>query len=68
MKKTSWILVVLVGGMWSAASLAQDAGSISKRYKAVKLPMPSLGSTWAVLDKNGANAKVTPYLSLARPG
>jgi hypothetical protein len=49
--------------MWSAAGLAQDTGPVSKRYKAVKLPVPSLGSTWAVLDKNGANAKVTPYLS-----
>ncbi|HOW70979.1 MAG TPA: VCBS repeat-containing protein [Phycisphaerae bacterium] len=63
MNKNSWILVALIGSVGSAASMAQDAGPISRRYKALKVPAPSLGSTWAVLDKNGANAKVTPYLS-----
>lgn len=32
-------------------------------YHALKTPAPEAGSTWAVLDRDGANRKVEPYLS-----
>ncbi len=43
---------------------AADLGaSESARYQALKLPLPTPGSTWAILDRDGANRKVEPYLS-----
>jgi hypothetical protein len=35
----------------------------SAGYKALKIPPPTPGSTWVILDRDGANRKVEPYLS-----
>jgi len=45
------------------ADVAQ-AGEVSKRYRAVAVPAPrAAAGTWAVLDRDGANRDVGPYLS-----
>ncbi|MCR4412130.1 MAG: hypothetical protein NUV77_06855 [Thermoguttaceae bacterium] len=52
--------ILLATTVLAAADLvaAESAG-----YKALKLPPPTPGSTWAILDRDGANRKVEPYLS-----
>lgn len=43
--------------------VAQENAATSTRFQALKCPTPSLGQAWGVLDHDGANRKVTPYLS-----
>jgi hypothetical protein len=45
------------------AAVAQDSTSSSSRFKALKCPAPSLIQTWDIVDHDGANRKVEPYLS-----
>ena len=47
---------------------AGQTGNASTVYKALKCPTPSLSSTWAILDRNGANQKVDKYLSSLASG
>jgi len=61
--KTFWTLATMLAGLWPLATVAQNAVPVSTRYKALKCPAASLESTWSILDRNGANAQVTPYLS-----
>ncbi len=38
-------------------------GAEALRYQALKVPAPETGNTWAILDRDGANRQVQPYLS-----
>lgn len=59
---------VVILSMLALPGLVQDARAAASRYKALKCPTPSSDSTWAILDRNGANAQVTPYLSSLAQG
>jgi hypothetical protein len=49
-------------------AFAADAG-VSKKYKAVKFVAPAATTVaWAVMDRDGANRQVTPYLSSLAAG
>ncbi|HUS97746.1 MAG TPA: FG-GAP-like repeat-containing protein [Hyphomicrobiaceae bacterium] len=63
MNRTSWTLTALLTGLWPLASVAQETTAVSARYKALKCPSASCESTWSILDRDGANREVTPYLS-----
>ncbi|MHA1179974.1 MAG: hypothetical protein ACTSSR_04525, partial [Alphaproteobacteria bacterium] len=63
MNKTSWILAAIFAGLWPLTTVAQHVTPVSARYKALKCPAASRESTWSILDRNGAHAQVTPYLS-----
>jgi hypothetical protein len=43
--------------------MAAEDTAVSAQYKALKCPSPTLGSTWAILDRDGARRQVEPYLS-----
>ncbi len=45
------------------AGLQLARGAEAPRYQALKTPAPEAGTTWAVLDRDGANRQVQPYLS-----
>ncbi len=62
MKQSGFISAVFTGLLPLMAS-ADENTQHSKRYQALKSPAPSLGSTWAILDRDGANRKVDRYLS-----
>lgn len=53
----------LWGGLLPAMVMAQESSGASAEYKALKCAAPTVGSTWAVLDRDGANRPVEPYLS-----
>jgi hypothetical protein len=63
MKQIGWISAALVAGLLPLIASAEENKPVSTRYKALKSPAPSMGSTWAILDHDGANRKVEPYLS-----
>jgi len=42
---------------------AQLGIASSDTYKALECPLPPSMGTWAILDRDGANRKVEPYLS-----
>ncbi|MBN2476156.1 MAG: hypothetical protein JXB62_16205 [Pirellulales bacterium] len=44
-------------------SAAEEAPAVSGRYQALKCPTPAPTTTWAILDRDGANSQVAPYLS-----
>ena len=59
-----WIgYTVLLWGMETLGTMRSAWGTEAVRYQALKPPPPQSGSTWAVLDRDGANRKVEPYLS-----
>lgn len=47
--------------VWVAA--ARGNAPASPRFQALKCPPVALGQTWAILDRDGANRQVEPYLS-----
>jgi hypothetical protein len=56
--------VVAAWCIWlSAASSGEELKDASLKYKALQCPRPTVESTWAVLERDGANRKVDPYLS-----
>ena len=58
-----WIVAALASSLITAAAHGQESTETSARYRALKCPAPSLGTTWAVLEHDGANREVDPYLS-----
>ncbi|MHC4175979.1 MAG: hypothetical protein ACYSWU_00635, partial [Planctomycetota bacterium] len=63
MIETTRIAAALLGGLLTMAAMAQETGRVSAKYKALKCPAPTLVTTWAVLERDGANRPVEPYLS-----
>jgi len=61
--KTRWIAIALLGSLSACPALGQRNDRARPAYKALKCPAPSIGSTWTIFDRNGANTKVDPYLS-----
>lgn len=57
-----WIVAV-ISSLFAAAGAGQDAANVSAKYKALKSPPPMLGTTWTILEHDGANREVDPYLS-----
>lgn len=47
----------------SGAEAADEATGVSKIYRALKCPAPLAASTWAIMDRDGGNRPVDPYLS-----
>ncbi|NUQ65743.1 MAG: hypothetical protein HUU20_25010 [Pirellulales bacterium] len=45
------------------AALGQGTAGASARFKSLKCPAPTLGTTWEVLERDGAGRDVEPYLS-----
>ena len=45
------------------AAAADETIGVSARYKAIKCPGSMVGTTWAILERDGANRQVEPYLS-----
>lgn len=70
-----WVWVGIAGLLLHLATPGSDSatpevfgcrgawGTEATGYRALKTPAPEAGSTWAVLDRDGANRKVEPYLS-----
>ena len=57
-------VVFFVISTWLAtAGLGQQTADGSAKYKALKCPPPPMGTTWTVLEHDGANREVDPYLS-----
>lgn len=56
-------IVVLIGGLFPFVAVSQDTQEISKKYKGLKCPLPRSAGTWSILDRDGANRPVEPYLS-----
>ncbi len=59
----AWMISALVSGFLAATVDAEEGAGISKQYKALKYPSPRSFGTWAILDRDGANRRVEPYLS-----
>ncbi|MFQ6130640.1 MAG: FG-GAP repeat domain-containing protein [Armatimonadota bacterium] len=62
-KRAAWSAAALMGGLLPMVAMAQDSAGVSARYKALRCPPPDLGTTWAILQRDGANRQVEPYLS-----
>lgn len=57
-------MALLLTGCFAPFVTAADAPlATSKRYKALDCPPVSLAGTWALLERDGANREVEPYLS-----
>jgi len=61
--KFPWMMAALLLVFSSSVVVAQEDAPFSTRYQALICPTPPSGSTWAILDRDGANREVTPYLS-----
>ena len=61
--RTTWITAALFGGLLPAAAMGQEMDGAEAKYKALECPSPTLGTTWAILERDGANRPVEPYLS-----
>jgi len=62
-KKAAWMVPGLLVGVLPVVGLAQDSTRVSARFKALECPPPTVGTTWAILERDGANRQVEPYLS-----
>jgi hypothetical protein len=58
-----WMLIAVLGASMCCLGADQENGKVSRTYQALKCPAPSVGSAWAILNRNGANVEVEPYLS-----
>jgi hypothetical protein len=67
MSTNRWLTVAWVACLPLAAN-AQDNTPASTRFQALKPPALALSQTWAILDRDGANRKVEPYLSSLASG
>ncbi len=54
---------VLISMLMPMSAKAQMGLAASDTYQALKCPLPPSMGTWAILDRDGANRKVEPYLS-----
>jgi len=63
MPKHLWIAAVVLGVSLPCCAASQDCPGISKGYQALSYPLPPSFGTWAILDRDGANRQVEPYLS-----
>jgi len=66
--KTTHIYGMTLVLVLSSIATGEDNAPASPRFKALKCPEPSLGQTWGILDRDGANRKVEPYLSSLASG
>lgn len=57
------LTAALLGLLSSVAAFGQDTADVSTVYQAMKCPAASLGTTWAILQRDGANRQTEPYLS-----
>ncbi len=56
-------IALLLAASLSLAAYAEYAPGGPPRYQALQYPQPGTGSTWSILDRDGANRQVEPYLS-----
>ncbi len=54
---------VLTSLLWAGSATCQEPAGDAVAYQALKCPAPTLQSTWAILQRDGANRQVAPYLS-----
>jgi len=57
------ILITFIGICLASVAVSQDKADVSATYQALKCPLPSSGTTWTILEHDGANREVDPYLS-----
>jgi len=64
-KNALGLSLLLIGSLLPARASTGTAGAGAKAvtYKALECPLPTSGSTWAILQRDGANRPVPPYLS-----
>ncbi|TWU42760.1 hypothetical protein [Novipirellula artificiosorum] len=55
--------MVLLCILFTGAGFTEEPTSISKKYQALKSPPTTAGTTWALLDRDGANRAIEPYFS-----
>lgn len=67
MSNGRWLLVAWVAWLTLTAH-AQEQTPASARFQALKPPALALSQTWAIMDRDGANRKVEPYLSSLASG
>ncbi|MFH1921336.1 MAG: hypothetical protein ABIP48_15835, partial [Planctomycetota bacterium] len=63
MTKHTWIAAVVLGSALAGLAVGQAPPGTSEEYKALQYPLPPSFGTWAILDRDGANRQVKPYLS-----
>ena len=63
MMRITYLLVSAFLLVLPSAALARENAPVSNHFQALKCPSPALGQTWSVLERDGANRKVEPYLS-----
>ncbi len=63
MKKTTRVAAALLGAVLPVVAAGQETAAVSPKYKALKCRPPTLGTTWAIVERDGANRPVEPYLS-----
>ena len=59
----NWMTAVVLSTLVPMSAEAQLGIASSDTYKALECPLPPSMGTWAILDRDGANRKVEPYLS-----
>lgn len=62
-KKRTWMAPSLLGSLLSMVAVAQESTVVPAKYKAMKCPPSMVGTTWSILERDGANRQVEPYLS-----
>lgn len=67
MRICSLVAVLVLGWIWGPARSDGPAGP-QTRYKALLCDLPPASGTWAILDRDGANRQVEPYLSSLAQG
>ena len=56
-------IALLLAVSLSLAAYAEHAPGGLLRYQALHYPQPGAGGTWSILERDGANRQVEPYLS-----
>lgn len=62
-KNTFALSLLLVGVVFPITANCAESNRDTAVYQAIKCPQPSSGSTWAILNRDGANRPTPPYLS-----
>ncbi len=63
MNRHALLTLALTSLLLASAAVCQEPAGDSLPYQALKCPPPTLQSTWAILERDGANRQVAPYLS-----
>jgi hypothetical protein len=63
MIRSRLLAVALLVGLMPVPGMPEEGASTSEKYQALKYPPPTVGTTWAILERDGANRSVDPYLS-----